>query len=185
MGDLTEVMAGPRWSYWRIPMWGGAAVLLTLPAIAMQLDVSGVDWSVGDFVAMGVMLAVACGACELVARMSANGAYRLAAAVAIGTAFLTVWADLAVGMVGSEGNAYNQLFGGVIALALAGSALSRFRAAGTAWAMLAAAVAQALFGALGLSIDQRGAIFSMAFAPPWLISALLFRKAAREQALAP
>ena len=180
MTDLTQILAGDRWSYWRIAMWGGAALLLALPAIAMQLNASGVDWSAGDFIVMGAMLGVACGACELAARASGNGSYRVAAGIAIGTAFLTVWANLAVGMIGSEDNSYNQLFGGVLLLALGGSIAARFRPRGMAWAMVAAAIAQAVLGAIGLPVDQRGAILSMTFALPWLLSALLFRRAARE-----
>jgi len=178
--DLTQILAGDRWSYWRIAMWGGAALLLALPAIAMQLNASGVDWSAGDFIVMGAMLGVACGACEFAARASGNGSYRVAAGIAIGTAFLTVWVNLAVGMIGPEDNPYNQLFGGVLLLALGGSVAARFKARGMAWAMLAAAVVQAVLGAIGLPVDQRGAIFSMIFALPWLLSALLFRRAARE-----
>ena len=180
MTDLTQILAGDRWSYWRIAMWGGAALLLALPAIAMQLNASGVDWSAGDFIVMGAMLGVACGACEFAARASGNGSYRVAAGIAIGTAFLTVWVNLAVGMIASEDNFYNQLFGGVLLLALGGSVAARFKARGMAWAMLAAAVVQAVLGAIGLPVDQRGAIFSMIFALPWLLSALLFRRAARE-----
>ena len=180
MTDLTQILAGDRWSYWRIAMWGGAALLLALPAIAMQLNASGVDWSAGDFIVMGAMLGVACGACELAARASANGSYRVAAGIAIGTAFLTVWANLAVGMIASEDNFYNQLFGGVLLLALGGSVAARFKARGMAWAMVAAAVAQAVLGAIGLPVDQRGAIFSMIFALPWLLAALLFRRVSRE-----
>ena len=178
MADLTQILAGDRWSYWRIAMWGSAAVLLALPAIAMQLNASGVDWSAGDFIVMGVMLGVACGACELAARASANGSYRVAAGIAIGTAFLTVWVNLAVGMIASEDNPYNQLFGGVLVVALGGSVVARFRARGMAWAMIAAALAQPALGAIGLPLDQRGAIFSLLFAVPWLGSALLFRKIA-------
>lgn len=182
MADVTQIFAGSRWNLWRMVMWGSAAVLLSLPAIAMQLHASGVDWSLGDFVVMGMMLAIACGLCELVARASGNGAYRLAAAVAVGTAFLTVWANLAVGMIGSEDNPFNRLFAGVLLLALGGSAAARFRPAGMAGAMVAAAAAQALLGIIGLSHDVRGGIFSVVFALPWLLSALLFRKAARENA---
>jgi len=178
--DLTQILAGDRWSYWRIAMWGSAAVLLALPAIAMWLNAAGVYWTVSDFIVMGAMLGVACGACELAARASGNGSYRVAAGIAIGTAFLTVWVNLAVGMIGSEDNPYNQLFGGVLLLALGGSVAARFRPRGMAWAMVAAAVAQAVLGAIGLPVDQRGAIFSMIVALPWLLSALLFRRASRE-----
>lgn len=183
MADLTDMMAGRNWNAWRIAMWGSAAVLLSLPAVAMQLNAPGVDWTLGDFIVMGVMLGIACGLCELVAWASGNGAYRLAAGVAVGAAFLTVWVNLAVGMIGSEHNAYNQLFGGVLALALAGSAVARFRPAGMAWAMVGAAAAQAALAGIGFVTDPIGARFSMVFALPWLLSALLFRRAARDQAL--
>ena len=178
MADLTGIMAGHRWFYWRIAMWGGAPVLLALPAIAMQIGAGGVDWSAGDFIVMGAMLGLACGACELAARASGNGSYRLAAGIATGTAFLTVWVNLAVGMIGTEDNPYNQLFGGVLLVALAGSVVARFRPRGMAWAMSAAAALQAILAAIGLSVDQRGAILGMIFALPWLLSALLFRRAA-------
>ena len=179
MGDLTEIVAGRRWSYWRIAMWGAAALLLLLPAIAMQFT-SEVDWDETDFIVMGVMLFAACGTCELAARASGNGAYRIGAVVAVGVAFLTVWANLAVGMIRSEDNPYNLLFGGVLALALLGAIIVRFQAGGMARVMMAAALAQAVLGAGGLSVDPRGGVFSMIFALPWLLSAALFWKASRE-----
>lgn len=182
MADLTGIVAGRRWAYWRIAMWGTAAALLTLPLVAMQLRAPGVDWSGGDFIVMGVMLTMACGTCELAARASGNGAFRVAAGLAIGTAFLTVWANLAVGMIGFERNPYNLLFGGVLLLALGGSVAARFRPAGMAWAMAIAAGTQATLGAIGYPADPRGGLFSILFALLWLLSTLLFRKAAREQA---
>ena len=178
MADLTEIVAGRRWAAWRIVMWGTAAVLLSLPWIAMQLHASGVDWGPRDFVVMGVMLGLAGGACELAARTSGSGSYRVAAGLAIGAAFLTVWVNLAVGMIGSEANPYNRLFGGVLLLALGGSVAARFRPAGMAKAMVIAALAQAVLGAFGYPSDPRGGVFSMLFAVPWLLSALLFRKTA-------
>ena len=179
MADITEIVAGRRWSYWRIAMWGAAAFLLLLPAIAMQFT-NEVDWDETDFIVMGVMLFAACGTCELAARASGNGAYRIGAVVAVGVAFLTVWANLAVGMIGSEDNHYNLLFGGVLALALIGAIVVRFEAAGMARVMVSAAIAQAALGAGGLSSDLRGGVFSTIFALPWLLSAALYWKASRE-----
>jgi hypothetical protein len=179
MAEITEIVAGPRWKAWRILMWGGAAALLLTPAVAMQFS-SQFDWDETDFLFMGVMLAVACTTCELAARASRNGAYRMAVAVAVGVAFLTVWANLAVGMIRSEDNPYNLLFGGVIGLALIGAMAARFAASGMARAMLVAAAAQAAAAAVGLSMDMRGGIFSMIFALPWLLSAWLFARAARQ-----
>ena len=161
MADLTEIVAGRRWAAWRIVMWGTAAVLLSLPWIAMQLHASGVDWGPRDFVVMGVMLGLAGGACELAARdlgqrrLSRRGGNRHRPPHRLPprwSRFLTVWANLAVGMIGSEANPYNLLFGGVLLLALGGSVAARFRPAGMAKAMVIAALAQAALGAFGYRV---------------------------------
>ena len=52
-------------------IWGGAAGLLALPAIAMRwFPASGVDWRAGDFVVMGALLAIAAGLWQVVARFA-------------------------------------------------------------------------------------------------------------------
>ena len=97
-GDTIHRGDTRRKNRWSLAIWGGAAALLSIPAIAMQFEGSGFDWDVGDFVAMGALLAIACGGYEIATRMSSNWAYRAGAAVAILTCFLTVWVNLAVGM---------------------------------------------------------------------------------------
>lgn len=174
---------GRRGNRWRLAIWGGAACLLLLPLLAMRLlPGSGVDWTLSDFVVMGAMLAIACGGYELVAWISSNSAYRAAAGIAILAGFLTVWVNLAVGMVGNEGNPYNLLFAGVLAIALLGAVFARLQARGLVRAMCAAALAQALVASVALAAgwDPRGALFSMVFVAPWLASAILFGKAARD-----
>ena len=58
-------------------VWGGAACLLLLPALAMRLrPQSGVDWSALDFAVMGVLLAAVCGLYEFGARRDGSPAYR-------------------------------------------------------------------------------------------------------------
>lgn len=109
-------------------VWGGAAGLLLLPAVAMYLGAPGVHWTGSDFAVMGLMLAAACGLYELATRRSANTAYRAGFALAVAAAFMTVWANLAVGMFGREGDPLNLVFGAVllvavVALLWAGSAL--------------------------------------------------------------
>jgi hypothetical protein len=181
-----EIMAGQaengrRGGRWRVVGWGTLGALLLLPAVAMQFT-NEVTWDETDFIVMGAMLVgVGLGA-EFLARRSGSIAYRLGSAAALLTAFLTLWVNLAVGMIGSEDNPYNLLFAGVVAVALAGALLARFRPAGMALAMTAAAAAQALGAAGGLPSDVRGGIFSLVFAGLWLLSAGLFRKAAQDQA---
>jgi hypothetical protein len=162
-----------------MPIWGGAACLLLLPLVAMQFD-SGVDWSASDFVVMGVLLAGVCGVYELATRLSDNTAYRAGAGVAVLTAFLTIWVNLAVGMLGSEHDPANLLFGGVLAVAVIGSLIARFRARGMARAMQAAALAQAGMAVYALLGGYRDVVLHVGvFAIPWLVSAWLFKHAAR------
>jgi hypothetical protein len=167
----------------RAALWLCLAALLSVPAFAMRFaPAAGFDWTAMDFVVMGVLLGGVGLGVELVVRASSSLAWRAGAVVAVLTAFLTIWVNLAVGMIGSEGNPYNFLFLGVLALALAGALLARFRAAGMAKAMLVAAVAQAVAGAAGLSQDLRGGVFSMGFALFWVLAAGLFALASRPSA---
>lgn len=164
-------------------IWGAAACLLLLPAIAMLVfPDSGVQWTGFDFVVMGAMLAAACGLYELGAWLSGDTAYRAAFGVAALTAFLTVWVNLAVGMLGSENDVANLMFAGVLLVAALGAAFARLRAAGMVRAMVATACAQLLAAGIGLAIGgfaPRELVLTSLFALPWLLSAALFRKAAR------
>jgi hypothetical protein len=181
MAELAKQGGGGRLgSRWRIAIWGGAALLLALPLIAMQFT-REVVWGPVDFAVFGAMLAAACGAWELAARTSGNIAYRAAAGVAIAAAFLTIWANLAVGMIGDEDNPINLMFAGVLAFGLPGAVMARFRPQGMAYAMAATGAAQLLAATIGLvsGLDLLGSALSACFALPWLASAWLFGKAAR------
>lgn len=166
------------WRILRFAGWGFVVLLLLLPAVAMQFT-SEVDWSVSDFIVMGALLGTVGLTTEFLVRRSGSTAYRIGAVTAMATAFLTIWVNLAVGMIGDE-NPYNLLFGGVLMVALLGSVMVDFKSAGMAKTMLAAGIAQLLVAAGGIATDLRGAIFSMVFAFPWLLAAALFRNAARE-----
>jgi hypothetical protein len=167
------------WRILRIAGWIFVGVLLVLPAIAMQFT-SEVNWSASDFIVMGALLGSIGLATEFLVRRSANTAYRAGVVIATATAFLTIWVNLAVGMIGDD-NPYNLLFGAVVGIALVGSIISNFKAAGMARTMFAAAAAQAVIGGFGIVTDFRGGILSMMFALPWILSAALFSRAATDQ----
>jgi hypothetical protein len=178
------------WSRFRWVMWGGAAFLLLLPLIAMQFTAE-VDWDETDFIVMGAMLATACGIVELAIRASGEAAYRLGAIVAVGTGFLLVWINLAVGIIGSEDNPINFIYFAVLALAVVGSVIAGFDAAGLARALFATSAAQlavtivALVAGLG-RWEPPGAVGILAlnafFAALWLLSGGLFRRSALKRA---
>jgi hypothetical protein len=175
-----EQVAGRRRNPWRLAIWGGAAALLALPAIAMRFTAE-VDWGPEDFIVMGALLALACGGYEVATRLSGNAAYRAGAAVAILTVFLTVWVNLAVGMIGDEGNPANLLSGVVILVGLVGAILARFRARGVARALQAAAAAQGAMAVYALAAgDVVAALLVAFFMVPWLLGASLFLKAAEQ-----
>ena len=175
MGD------GGRGNRLRPFVWGGAACLLLLPAVAMRFfPGSGVDWTASDFVVMGLLLAIACGVYELGAWASGDFAYRMGFGLAVLTGFLTIWVNLAVGMLGD--GAINLMFAGVLLVAASGALIAVLRPAGMARAMLATAAAQLLAAGIGLGMGEFQPLelaLTAMFALPWLASAALFQRAAR------
>lgn len=173
---------------WSLIGWGFAAVLLAIPFVAMQLT-DEVDWTAGDFIVMGAMLLVAGLPIELAARARASLSYRAAVVVAVLAAFLLTWSNLAVGYIGDGGNPANLAILALPLLALGGAILARFRAAGMARAMCFTAILQ--IAIVVLAPTAASAPTEIAWAPPvlvatglfaalWLLSAWLFRIAARQ-----
>jgi len=167
---------------WRLLGWGAAGALLLLPLIA------GAPWTLSDYIFAGAIFTIVGGTFELAARRNGNKWYRGGVAVALATAFLLVWINGAVGIIGSADNPANLMFIGVIAIAIAGAISARFEAPGMARAMVAAAAAQMLVGVIALTYGLGATeppffpgvpILIGSFALMWLLSAYLFRKAAK------
>ena len=173
-----------RDSHWRIALRGTAALVLLLPLLAMQVT-DEVAWDLGDFVVFGAMLAGACGTYELAAKATGNKAYRAAVGVALAAAFILVWMNLAVGIIGSEDNPANLIYGAVLAIGIIGALTARFQAEGMARALVATALAQALAGVIAVIAGSGYTLILTAFfVALWVTSAGLFRKAARERTVA-
>ncbi|MEP9404176.1 hypothetical protein [Sphingomonas sp. VNH70] len=170
---------------WRPIGWSAAGALLLLPLVA------GAPWTLSDYVFAAVLLGIAGGAIEVAVRMSASLSYRLGALVATAAAFLLVWVNAAVGLLGDEENDANAVFLIVLLVAVGGTLLARLRAAGTARAMLAAAGAQLLAGitgwAMGWAAPGGQGVYEVTvgtglFGTLWLVAAALFARAARHSA---
>lgn len=168
----------PRGSLWRVAVWSLAALLLLLPVAAMQFT-DEVNWGPADFIIFGAMLLAACGIYELAARITGSRAYR----AAVGVAVILIWINLAVGIIGTEDNPANLMFGGVIAIGIIGALIARFQPQGMARALLATAIAQALAAVTGLVAgwSEEAMVLPIFFTALWLASAWLFRKAARRE----
>jgi hypothetical protein len=163
--------------------------MLLLPLFAMQIT-GEVKWDAADFVIFGAMLAAACGTFELAARMTGDTLYRAAVGVAVVAAFVLVWINLAAGLIGSEDDPANLMYGGVLAVAIIGAVIARFRPHGMARALAATALAQALVGVIALAagfgstapnFPEAIVCLTGVFVGLWLLSAWLFWKAARER----
>jgi hypothetical protein len=121
--------------------------------------------------------------------MTGEAAYRAAVGLALGSALLLVWVNGAVGIIGSENNEANLMYGGVLVVGAIGAIVARFKPEGMARALFATALAQtlvaviALVGRLGspnsgpLEIVTVNGFFVALFVG----SAVLFWKAARRQ----
>ncbi len=170
--------------------WGFAGMLILLPLVAMQFT-REVNWTLGDFVFAFLMIASVGLALELAVRTRRSNFYRGGAAVALGGAFLTIWVNGAVGIIGSENNEVNLIFFFVLLVALFGSFAARFRPRPMAAAMVATAIAQAAVIVIapfsGLSSDvpvwSAGVLLITGFfAGIWLVAAVLFDMAASDSA---
>ena len=165
------------------------AFILLLPLLAMQIT-DEVVWDLADFAVAGVLLFGAGLTYELLARKGGTITYRAAIGVAVATALLLVWVNLAVGVIGSEDNLANLMYIGVLAVGITGAIIARLRPHGMARALFSTALAQALVAVIALIAGMHlapqssvGEILSLNafFVMLFVGSAGLFRHAAREQ----
>ena len=111
----------------------------------------------------------------------------MAIGVALATAFILLWVNGAVGIIGDEDNPANFMFMVVILMAIAGAIAARFEAAGMARAMFVAAGAETLIAVVVVA-NRLGAteppgfpgvpILVLGFAGMWGLSGVLFQQAA-------
>lgn len=172
--------------FWRIARWSLAALILLLPLLAMQFTTE-VAWDFADFMIFGALLAGAGGVYELAMRVSGHRAYRAATAVALAAAFILIWVNLAVGIIGDENNPANLMYVGVLAVGIIGAIITRGQPRGMARTLSVMAFAQALVPVIALLFLKIAPIsgpagliilvLNIGFIILFVGSALLFRRA--------
>ncbi|WP_026614854.1 hypothetical protein [Ensifer aridi] len=189
MAGRGEIGGGQRGSVWRMVGWTIAALALLLPLVAMRFT-DEVNWDETDFAFAGGLIVATGVTFELAARRTNNKAYRAAVGVALAAAFSLIWINAAVGIIGSENNPANLMYGGVLAVGIVGAVIARFKPSGMARAFFLTALTQGMVGVIALaagfgsaapSFPEAVVFLTGFFVALWLLSAYLFRKAAQEQ----
>jgi hypothetical protein len=165
-----------------------AAVLL-VPFLAMTFDVGvpdpgsgtdGVNWGPMDFAIIGVLVLGAGLLFEYASRRAGNIAHKAAVGIAVAAGLFLIWVNLAVGMIGDEGNPANLMYLFVLFVALIGAAIARFEPREASIAMFATAGTQALVAVIALVAGLGPTLPADAFfIAAWVASALLFRQASQ------
>lgn len=165
-----------------------AAFILLVPLLAMQVT-NEVAWDLADFAVAGALLVGTGLAYEMAARKAASIAYRAAVGVALAAGLMLVWVNLAVGLIGTEGDPANLMYVGVLAVGIVGAIIARLQPQRMSRAMFATALAQTLVAVIallaGLGSPANGPLEILigngVFVALFVGSAGLFRRAAREQ----
>lgn len=126
--------------------------ILMIPAVAMSAQAEGWVWNAADFVVCWIIIASAVFTYKIVASRAPNPAYRVAAGLGVVTGLILLWINGAVGLIGSENNPANLMYGGVLAVGLTGAAIARLRPLGMSWALFATAVAQFMVPVIAVMI---------------------------------
>jgi hypothetical protein len=172
----------------RLSVWAAVvALILTVPLVAMQFT-DEVVWTLFDFIFAGTLLFGTGLAYELVARKGGTIAYRAAVGLALAAALLLIWINGAVGIIGSENNPANLMYGGVLVVGIIGAIIARLQPQGMTRTLFAMAIAQMLVPVIALAIAKPQVtmeppgvvgvfVLNAFFAMLFVASALLFRHA--------
>lgn len=165
------------------------AFMLLLPLLVMQFT-DEMAWSRTDFALAGALLVGTALLYGLSMRLTGSIFYRAAVGVALAAALILIWMNLAVGIIGSEGNPANLMYGGVLIVGIIGTIWARFRSREMARAMFATALAQASVPIIALIIWMPPITLGVVgvfglnsfFVILFIGSALLFRRASATSA---
>jgi len=166
------------------------AAVLAVPAIAMALNLGipdpgsgtdGMNWGPMDFAIIGVLILGSGFLYEYASARAGTVAHRAAVGIAVAAGLFLIWVNLAVGMIGDEGNPANLMYIFVLAVALIGASIARFEPREASIAMFATAAAHAVVALIALVAGLGPTLLADAlWVAAWVASGLLFRQASME-----
>jgi len=140
-------------------------------------------WTVFNFLPLaGLAAAFVAVFAVVTGRRPGNGVYKCAVGLALAGAFVVIWLNLAVGIIGEPDNLANLMYVGVPAVGGIGGVVARFEPRGIARTLAATAGAQAAVGAIALAASFQPrmglAVLNGAFVALSAGSAWVFERAA-------
>jgi len=164
-------------------------ILLLIPLLVMQFT-GEVEWTGSDFLVAGILL-FGTGLTYILAIRRAKGTtYKFAIGLGLASTLLLVWANLAVGLIGSENEPSNSIYLGVLVVGLIGAVLARFQPRGMAYTLFAMAATVVLIAVIALAYGMQhyngSSVMEIInvngfFAVLFTAAGLLFNRAARQR----
>lgn len=167
-------------------------IMLLIPLAATHLT-DEMKWSVIDFMIMGFLIFGTGFTYKLVTWRRDNLIYKVASGLTLITCFLLIWVNLAVGILGSEDNPANLLYGVVLIVGFLGAIIARFKAEGMASTLFIMTLVQILIPVIAYFLWKpemddwhvRGIVgllgVHLFFMVPFASAGLLFKYAAKEK----
>ncbi len=163
--------------------------LLVIPFTANFLSVE-VTWSFFDFLIAGILLFGTGVSFMLIGRLSPSLIYKVALGVALFSCLFLVWANLAVGLIGSENEPANLMYFGVLAVGFIGGFLARFKPKGMAYALFSMAISIVVIAVIALAAGMQNYYGSSVteilgvngpFFVLYVVSGILFLQSAKDE----
>jgi hypothetical protein len=118
-------------------------ILLLIPFIAMQFS-DEVNWSLFDFIFAGAIIFGFGTTYKLITRKIESNIYKIATGLFLIAIVLLVWVNGAVGILGTENNPENMLYGGVVIIGILGSLSTQLKSKGMTVTLFMMALVQLL-----------------------------------------
>lgn len=181
--NMTQLMQTKNYLRWVLI----TAAVLVVPALAMVLNIGvpdpgsgieGISWGPMDFAIIGVLVLGSGLLYEYASTHAGTFAHRAAVGIAVAAGLFLIWINLAVGMIGDEGNPANLMYLFVLFVALVGAAIARFEPREASVAMFATAATHVAVALIALIAGLGPTLPADAFfIAAWVASAVLFRQA--------